>query len=433
MIAFMPFIKKLNIMRYILIISFLGASLYASPLQGEKSFQSHCQLLLSLDQNFEKSSGIPTCGDPKLYQQKNTLLPHLRDGKLLPAYHLKTVKHNRAHKLEQNSNNLSDLLAEAESTRERLLEFLTDFAKKYPGSTVLVPSVKGNETIQNLLKTRWHGDASRITDYARSTIAFETVQELYKALEELKQSHLIILEIKDNFKNPTNAGYRDINLTVRDFVNGHIAEIQLNIKSILDYKNTQGHKLFERIRHLEAIPILYKRDLTQEEKQELTDKLEQSNQGYKSALEKGTKKLNNFRIGAYLLIENRNGEILLMATKAGPRNILNFPGGGVDLGESIPLALRREIKEELNCDCQLQMPIYITQGFHVNPDFPHSQLIYIYYKPDSIDFNTKNLKNLEAKGEIVWVNLEKLPLEKMLPVDIEFINFLKTSKSREVH
>lgn len=190
--------------------------------------------------------------------------------------------------LQQQTSDLSKLLNDAAQTQSRLRDFLTEFAKNYPTSRLYIPAIKGNETIQNLLKTRWNGDASMITDYARATISFPTVEMMYQGLEDLQKSGLLILQVTDNFLTPCLGGYRDITIIFRDLENAHLAEMQFNIHTIMDFKNGLGTSLFHVIRALQSIPVLEKRPLTKEEQICLDMLFEKERLGYDAALRKAT-------------------------------------------------------------------------------------------------------------------------------------------------
>jgi len=196
--------------------------------------------------------------------------------------------------LQQHSSELTQLLEDADQTQTRLGGFLSEFAKSYLDSRLYIPAIKGNETIRNLLTTRWNGDASRITDYARATISFPTIEMMYRGLEGLKKSELVILQITDNFTTPCLGGYRDITVVFRDLENGHLAELQLNIHTIMDFKNGLGTACFHLIRAFQAIPVLEKRPLTNDEKICLDMLIEKERLGYEAALKKASAHIDNW-------------------------------------------------------------------------------------------------------------------------------------------
>ena len=97
-----------------------------------------------------------------------------------------------------------------------------------------------------------------IRDRSRATILCETPDELLDVLNRLTSVGLEIAQVKNKFASPTPMGYRDFNLNVRvplDDGSTHIAEFQLNLKSIADAKHI-AHDQYEVIRA--ALPDMCK-------------------------------------------------------------------------------------------------------------------------------------------------------------------------------
>lgn len=112
--------------------------------------------------------------------------------------------------------------------------------------TALVPEkLKGREHTQEKIDADYEGEATRITDLARSTIVFDTPQQIQQAMGRIRDRAEVV-RLKDRFAEPAG-GYRDVMLNLR-MPNGHIVEIQLHLKAILDVKNGPGHQLYEQIR-----------------------------------------------------------------------------------------------------------------------------------------------------------------------------------------
>ncbi|MCB0368537.1 MAG: hypothetical protein H6620_08390 [Halobacteriovoraceae bacterium] len=275
--------KSLKYILGALAILIVFAFIYFSKLNP--NYINHVDFIEKIDSNYDT---IQYRRDRKsLILQTHKILPHLRR-----RYYKYTCTKpfdpylNRTFLLQQQISDLSTLIKEATETQHRLSIFLTDFAKSHHNSRVYIPDIKGQNTINQLLQIRWNGDASRITDYARATISFSTVEEMYEALEDLKKSGLIILKITDNFLTPCLGGYRDLNVIFRDFANGHLGEIQFNIHSIMEFKNGLGTALFHVIRTLQSIPEFEKRPLSKNEQICLDLLFEREKLGYDAALDK---------------------------------------------------------------------------------------------------------------------------------------------------
>ncbi|WP_285693324.1 ADP-ribosyltransferase [Actinomadura sp. NBRC 104412] len=111
------------------------------------------------------------------------------------------------------------------------------------------------------------GDASRLNDLLGAKIQFDTVADLYRALDGLRsvaaRHGIEIVSFKDRMLNPVPSGYRDVQLTVR-MPNGHIGELRLHLKSI-DEVAAYEHALYEVRRDLPNAAEEQNRPLTPEE------------------------------------------------------------------------------------------------------------------------------------------------------------------------
>ena len=91
----------------------------------------------------------------------------------------------------------------------------------------------------------------RLIDLAGAMIQFERVQDAYAALERVAaHPELDIVKFEDRFANPAEAGYRDLQMSVR--VDGHVAELRLHVKA-LDDVAAYEHALYEVRRDLKAL------------------------------------------------------------------------------------------------------------------------------------------------------------------------------------
>jgi ADP-ribose pyrophosphatase YjhB (NUDIX family) len=98
-------------------------------------------------------------------------------------------------------------------------------------------------------------------------------------------------------------------------------------------------------------------------------------------------KINQFNVRVYGLLINHKKQILLSDEQQEGFNFTKFPGGGLEFGEGLIDALKREFIEEMNLAINIQSHFYTTD-FFVKSAFDESQLISVYYlvKPLT-DFN----------------------------------------------
>jgi len=137
-------------------------------------------------------------------------------------------------------------------------------------------------------------------------------------------------------------------------------------------------------------------------------------------------KIARFNIRAYFILFNDSDEILLSDELIAGKKYTKFPGGGVELGEGIEDAIRREAMEELGQEVEIVQHIYTT-GFFVQSAFlPNDQIISVYYQVHLLEkprFRTTHIKfdfatNNPQKESFRWAKLSDIqPNELSFPAD----------------
>ena len=113
------------------------------------------------------------------------------------------------------------------------------------------------------------------------------------------------------------------------------------------------------------------------------------------------KQPNNVRVYGVLL---RAGNVLMAAEKVGGRDVLKFPGGAVEAGETPEMAIKREFLEEGNLAVSPAYLLHIP-GTLFSP-WTHSEYTPIYYRvhgkgvPRTPDHETVELIFMEPKQAI---------------------------------
>jgi ADP-ribose pyrophosphatase YjhB (NUDIX family) len=136
--------------------------------------------------------------------------------------------------------------------------------------------------------------------------------------------------------------------------------------------------------------------------------------------------LARFNIRAYFILFNDCDEILLSDELIDGKKYTKFPGGGVELGEGIEDAIRREAMEELGQEVEIVKHIYTT-GFFVQSAFrPNDQIISVYYQVHLVEkpsFRTSTIKfdfdtNNPQTESFRWAKLSDIqPNELSFPAD----------------
>jgi len=88
--------------------------------------------------------------------------------------------------------------------------------------------------------------------------------------------------------------------------------------------------------------------------------------------------MSYFNVRVYGLLINTDNQILISDEQSGGRNFTKFPGGGLEYGEGLVDALKREFMEECEAEVEVISHFYTTDFFEKS-SFNDSQIISIYY------------------------------------------------------
>ncbi len=145
-----------------------------------------------------------------------------------------------------------------------------------------------------------------------------------------------------------------------------------------------------------------------------------------------------FNVRVYGILINDNGEVLISDERTENVSFTKFPGGGLEYGEGLLDALKREYMEETGMEIEVIKHIYTTD-FWEKSSFNDSQIISIYYQVrpiNKIELNIKTKafdfaeKNVDGKLQ----SFRLIPIEKLEENDLTFktdqvawVEFLKTT------
>lgn len=130
--------------------------------------------------------------------------------------------------------------------------------------------------------------------------------------------------------------------------------------------------------------------------------------------------MSYFNVRVYGVLINQHNQVLISDEQSGGRTFSKFPGGGLELGEGLIDALKREFMEECNAEIEVASHFYTTD-FYEQSSFNDSQILSIYYlvkqvKPLELKFKTKAFDFDEGTLQSFrWVNLSQLT-----PDDVTF-------------
>ncbi len=143
-----------------------------------------------------------------------------------------------------------------------------------------------------------------------------------------------------------------------------------------------------------------------------------------------------FNIRVYGILLGENKEVLVSDEFIRGNYYTKFPGGGLEFGEGTRDCLKREFKEEMDLDVQVDKHIYTTDYFQMSAFNPEHQIISIYYfvtpleaikaplRQMPFDFDEREMAMYKERGEtetfrfIEWDNFSEecvtLPIDKIV-------------------
>jgi 8-oxo-dGTP pyrophosphatase MutT (NUDIX family) len=124
------------------------------------------------------------------------------------------------------------------------------------------------------------------------------------------------------------------------------------------------------------------------------------------------------RYGVYGVLI-KDGVVLMVQTRSGGLDIWNFPGGGIDAGETPLQALVRECHEEIGVAVTVHELLYAPSDFFIHPTIG-SKNVMTYYRITLADSAQIDYQLEGAR----WFALDALPFDEMLSIDQEMARLL---------
>lgn len=248
-------------------------------------------------------SGMP-------YKNRSTAIGQLRRKKLTKTHEVKAVAHGfvlaprgqtaedggqktekapkeKTVRVPQSIDDLDSLYSDAEESLEEFNAFTQGLADKYKGKAVFRrffqdSETKTRESAQKKLKGRYKGDGSKLTDILASTVIFDSMDGMEKALAACYKDDKVVTVV-NSFVEKRVDGYRDAKLLVA-MKNGHVAEVQLHFQPFHEAKEVCAHKIFEVIRDLNDLVEKGETEEIRDEARKYRDKLNEKSRGFYDAI-----------------------------------------------------------------------------------------------------------------------------------------------------
>lgn len=126
--------------------------------------------------------------------------------------------------------------------------------------------------------------------------------------------------------------------------------------------------------------------------------------------------MSYFNVRVYGLLINGEQQILVSDEQSGGKIFSKFPGGGLELGEGLIDALKREFMEECNAEIEVLEHFYTTD-FYEKSSFNDSQILSIYYLVKAVHPLELNFKSRvfdfdeDSLQSFRWIDLNTLKTE----------------------
>ncbi|MGV6944240.1 NUDIX hydrolase [Sphingobacterium kyonggiense] len=131
-----------------------------------------------------------------------------------------------------------------------------------------------------------------------------------------------------------------------------------------------------------------------------------------------------FNVRVYGILINEHGEVLISDERTENVSFTKFPGGGLEYGEGLIDALKREFMEETGMEIEVLQHIYTTD-FYEKSSFNESQIISIYYLVRNLTQINLNIRTVcfdftekSIEGKLQAFRL--IPIKKLQEKELTF-------------
>lgn len=140
-----------------------------------------------------------------------------------------------------------------------------------------------------------------------------------------------------------------------------------------------------------------------------------------------------FNVRVYGILRTENDDVLITDERTQSVSFTKFPGGGLEYGEGLIDALKREFIEECNLKVDIVRHIYTTD-FYEKSSFNNSQIISVYYEVKALEDLNIDLKNspFEFDNNIIADKLEVFRLINLKDFTVDELTFKTDKKALEI-
>jgi 8-oxo-dGTP diphosphatase len=125
--------------------------------------------------------------------------------------------------------------------------------------------------------------------------------------------------------------------------------------------------------------------------------------------------IDRFNIRVYA-VAIKEGKILALHEEYAGKQLMKFPGGGLEFGEGILECLHREFDEGLNLKINIVGHLYTQEDFLVSRFRNNEQLLNIYYRVEIEDLEEMLIRD-PCIDKVEWIDLSQKENPMQLPID----------------
>jgi len=140
-----------------------------------------------------------------------------------------------------------------------------------------------------------------------------------------------------------------------------------------------------------------------------------------------------FNVRVYGILRTENDYVLITDERTQSVSFTKFPGGGLEYGEGLIDALKREFIEECNLKVDIVRHIYTTD-FYEKSSFNNSQIISVYYEVKALEDLNIDLKNspFDFDNNVIADKLEVFRLINLKDFTVDELTFKTDKKALEI-
>jgi len=279
----------------------VGSMTSKSNKHGLTDTKEYYNTPLSLFQNTLERSTLtamtkkPTASVHPIESETTSTMNRVVPTSINPAIAAEFMDHNNG-RLKQRlstdriaSHQVGEMMETARTALINFRHLLDDIASSHPFAQKKVAPLKGFARLLEKVSGELKGKFEGLTDIVRGTLLCDNTEQVYKLVDAVVTNEQIrVVSVKDRFQKPLPSGYRDIQLILVDLASNHLTELQINIHSVHEIKETQGHVLYEQMRSIEDRADIEQRTLNADEIRELNELNSISRNLYNEAIQTAT-------------------------------------------------------------------------------------------------------------------------------------------------